>query len=304
MGRIDEALRRANFDAGVGTGASLAQAPSPWVFDEPNAREDRGSSTIAVCRPGESAAADDFRAGARGHPLRSGDFDEGIVERLVAWRAASPLLIEQFRSLAATLLQAQVEQGLKSIVVTSAAPGDGKSHVAVNLALTLADSFHRRVVLIDADLRRPVLSQIFRLPSTRGLGEALKARTDEEPASFELSPNLTLIPAGLPEQNPLSGLSSDRMKRIVEHAASRFEWVVLDSPPVGILADGRLVSEIVDAVILVVRAGVTRFSDLEAAAASVGRDRILGVVLNAVDPAEIRGQSYYHDYYGNGSSLA
>jgi Mrp family chromosome partitioning ATPase len=107
-----------------------------------------------------------------------------------------------------------------------------------------------------------------------------------------------LLPAGRPEPSPLGGLSSDRMKRIVEEAASVFDWVIVDSPPVGVLADGRLVSETVDAAILVVRAGVTRFPDLEAAADTVGRDRILGIVLNGVDPVEIRGTDYYHRYYG------
>ena len=82
------------------------------------------------------------------------------------------------------------------------------------------------------------------------------------------------------------------MKRIVADAASRFDWVIVDSPPVGVLADAHLVSETVDAAILVVRAGVTRFPDLEAAADTLGRERILGVVLNAVDPTEIRGEDY------------
>ena len=117
-------------------------------------------------------------------------------------------------------------------------------------------------------------------------------------AAAPVTAHLTLLPAGRPEPDPLGALSSDRMKRIVEDAASRFDWVIVDSPPVGVLADGRLVSETVDGVILVVRAGVTRFPDLDAAADTLGHDRILGLVLNAVDPAEIRGENYYRQYYG------
>ena len=91
------------------------------------------------------------------------------------------------------------------------------------------------------------------------------------------------------------------MKRIVEDAAAQFDWVIVDSPPVGVLADAHLVAETVDAAILVVRAGVTRFEDLEAAAEALGQDHVLGIVLNAVEPAEIRGQGYYHHYYGHDS---
>lgn len=277
MGRIDEALRRSNVDVGRGTGAPTpTPEPSPWRF-EPHAPP----------VPGEDGPAE-----------RWDGFDARAIERLVASKTAGPILIEQFRSLAATLHQAQQAQPLKSVIVTSASPGDGKSHVAVNLALTLSDSYRRRVLLIDADLRRPSLHLVFRIPNTHGLSAALKAKTDEKVAAVQISETLTLLPAGHPEPNPLGGLSSDRMKRIVADAASHFDWVIVDSPPVGVLADARLVSETVDAAILVVRAGVTRFPDLQAAADTIGHERILGVVLNAVDPVEIRGGGYYRDYYG------
>jgi len=183
--------------------------------------------------------------------------------------------------------------------VTSPSPGDGKSHVAVNLALTLSDSYRRRVLLVDADLRRPTLHQLFRVPNTKGLGEALKEEADGRVGAVQVGDTLTLLPAGNPEANPLGGLSSGRMKRLVADAASEFDWVIIDSPPVGVLADAHLVSETVDGAILVVRAGATRFPDLEAAAGTLGRERILGIVLNAVDAAEIRGEGYYSRYYGN-----
>jgi capsular exopolysaccharide synthesis family protein len=169
--------------------------------------------------------------------------------------------------------------------------------VALNLALTLSESYRRRVLLIDADLRRPSLHLVFKIPNTGGLTAALKAAADQKVAAVKISETLTLLPAGRPEPNPLGGLSSDRMKRIVAAAAARFDWVIVDSPPVGLLADARLVSETVDAAILVVRAGVTRFPDLQAAADTIGHERILGLVLNAVDPVEIRGVGYYRDYY-------
>jgi protein-tyrosine kinase len=281
MGRMDEALRRSNLDVGRGTGAA-APAPeaAPWRFE----RKPEG---------GDAPKADKPPAGT----ARWGGFDAGAAERLVVSKTAGPLLVEQFRGLAATLHGAQGEQRLKSVIVTSPAPGDGKSYVAVNLALTLSDSYRRRVLLIDADLRRPTLHLVFGIPNIQGLCEALKADADEKVAAVEISATLTLLPAGRPEADPLGALSSDRMKRIVSDAGSRFDWVIVDSPPVGLLADARLVSETVDAAILVVRAGVTQYPDLEAAADTLGHERILGIVLNAVEPAEIRGGGYYHRYY-------
>ena len=296
MSRIDEALRRANLDAGRGTGA--APAPSPWLFEHDEGRDGLESVTSSARERLAEVCTDRPAPGNDRRPTRWGGFDAAAIERLVVAGTAGPLLVEQFRSLAATLLQARGEQPLKSVIVTSASPGDGKTHVAVNLALTLSESYRRQVLLVDADLRRPSLHLLFQVPNIRGLSEALEATTIEKLPAVQISETLALLPGGRAESNPLGGLSSDRMKRIVEDAAARFDWVIVDSPPVGGLADGRLVSEAVDATILVVRAGVTRFPDLKSAAEMLGHERILGIVLNAVDPAELRGEGYYRHYYG------
>ena len=298
MGRIDEALRRANLDVGQGTGVlTPEQARSPWLFEPDEGSAVRALDTPSATEPGAETRAGHGEPEASGRQPKRAALDPVAAERLVA-TDAPPLLVEQFRSLAATLHGAQHERALKSVIVISASPGDGKSYVAVNLALTFSESYARRVLLVDADLRRPSLHRIFKVPNDRGLSEALKAVADEKVTAVRISDRLTLLPAGRPDPNPHSGLSSGRMKHIVEDAASRFDWVIVDSPPVGVLADGRLVCETVDAAILVVRAGVTQFPDVQAAADTIGRERILGIVLNAVEPIEIRGEDYYRQYYG------
>jgi len=303
MGRIDEALRRANLDAAQGLGAEMpAPAASPWLVEEHEEHGGQAPEKSPASEPAAERPAGRPEPAEDGQPARSFEIDATAVERLVVSKSAGPLLVEQFRGLAATLLRAQGERQIKSVIVTSASPGDGKSHVAVNLALTLSESYRRRVLLIDADLRRPTLHVLFRVSNTKGLGEALKEKSDEKVATVRLSETLTLLPAGRPEPSPLAGLSSDRMKRIVADAVERFDWVIVDSPPVGVLADAHLVSETVDTALVVVRAGVTRFPDLKAAADTLGHDRILGVVLNAVDALEIRGEGYYSHYYGHGSN--
>jgi capsular exopolysaccharide synthesis family protein len=301
MGWIDQALKRSNVDAVQGTGAEApVPAPSPWQVEAQEHRDGQGPEQAADAKPAAAgqAAATGAPKAEGGRTARRRSFDAASTERLVVSTNASALLVEQFRTLAASLHRAQAEHKLKSVIVTSAAPGDGKSYVAVNLALTLAESYHRRVLLIDADLRRPSLHLVFKVHNASGLSEALGAKSDEKLATVQITETLTLVPAGKPERNPLGGLSSGRMKRIVADAASRFDWVIVDSPPVGVLADAHLVSETVDAAILVVRAGMTQYPDLEAAADTMGHDRILGIVLNAVDPEDIRGKGYYHHYYG------
>ncbi len=229
-------------------------------------------------------------------------FDAGTAERLVASAHATPALLEQFRNLAALLDRTQRERVLRSLVITSPAPGDGKSHVATNLALTLSDSYKRKVLLIDADLRRPTLHALFRIPSSApGLSEALAAEEEHLPEGVRVTEQLTVIPGGRPNPNPVGELASGRLSRLIAKAVPRYDWVLIDTPPAAGLADARIVSEAADATLVVVRAGVTQFPDLSDAVQALGVDRVLGVVLNAVDPSEIRGDDYYGAYYNAGA---
>jgi protein-tyrosine kinase len=325
MGRLDNVLRRVNLDVKEGTGAAAPDGDSPWTFDAPDTPMEQGVGP-GVGRDVGPGVGRVFRpaTGDAGRPAggTNGDaakpspkpvlrrparrdasrlFDSDAARRLVAADGAPPLQVEQFRGLAATLHQAQLQQPIKSVIVTSPSPGDGKSHVAVNLALTLCDSYNRQVLLIDADLRRPSLHQLLHVENTEGLSEALHSEPGGV-ATVAITDRLTLLPAGRPNDNPLAALASDRMKHIVADAAAHFDWVIVDAPPVGLLADARLVSETVDAALLVIRAGITQYADVEAAADMLGHERILGLVLNAVDPAEIRGEDYYYRYYRSDSA--
>ena len=115
-------------------------------------------------------------------------------ERLVVSPDAPPELAEQFRRLAATLHHAQLVNGLKVVMVTSARPGDGKSLTAANLALTLSESYRREVLLIDADLRRPSLHDVFGVPNVAGLNDGLLLEDDERLAAVKITSTLTLLP--------------------------------------------------------------------------------------------------------------
>ena len=161
---------------------------------------------------------------------------------------APPGSVEQYRRLAATLHHAQAQTGLKIVMVASAMPGEGKTLTATNLALTLSESYRRKVLLIDADLRRPTMHQIFDIPNIAGLNEALTA-FEALPSAFELSPRLTLLPAGRPNPDPIGILTSPAMRELVTKRGDGFDWVIVDTPPVGLLTDANLLAGMVDAVV-------------------------------------------------------
>src|SRR4029079_2045583 len=151
-----------------------------------------------------------------------GSLDPALDGRLVGRPDTPPIVVEQYRRLSTSLHELQVDTGLKTMMVTSAMPREGKTLTVTNLALTLSQSYRSRVLLIDADLRRPSLHQVFRLPKTVGLSEAL--RTGSRPHFLELSPLLSVLSAGELEGDPLSALTSDRLPALVEQCTAAFDW--------------------------------------------------------------------------------
>jgi capsular exopolysaccharide synthesis family protein len=219
------------------------------------------------------------------------------AEKLVVAAAIPRVSIEQYRRLAATLHHAQEARGIRTVLVASALAEEGKTLTATNLALTLSESYRRRVLLVDADLRQPSLHKVFQVPNTSGLSDGLAAFPERKLSLVQLSPLLSLLPGGAPEPDPMGALTSARMRRIVTEAAAAFDWVVIDTPPVGLLPDANLLAAMVDAALLVVRAARTPFAAVQKAVEAVGRDRVLGIVLNAVEPGAQRHSDDYAYYY-------
>jgi capsular exopolysaccharide synthesis family protein len=227
-------------------------------------------------------------AGVAASSRRAAPPDDG---RLVVARGMSPISLEQYRRLAAALYHAQAENGLKTVLVSSAVPGEGKTLTATNLALTLAESYGRRVLLVDADLRDPSVHRLLGLPGSPGLAEYLRAEARDLPVAA-VSSALDLLPAGASNGNPVAGLISERMRLLVQQAVARFDWVLIDTPPVALMPDANLVARLADAVVLVVAAGSTPYRLVERAVEAVGRERVLGVVLNRA-PEDVLPARYY-----------
>jgi capsular exopolysaccharide synthesis family protein len=201
---------------------------------------------------------------------------------------------EQYRRLAASLHHAQATNGTKVIMVTSAAVGEGKTLTSSNLALTLSESYQKRVLLVDADFRRPSIHAVFGVPSHNGLADGLMS-DNQRVQVCQFSERLSVLPGGQPSSDPIAALTSERMRQLVHEARENFDWVILDTPPVTLLTDASLVASITDGAVIVVKAGSTSCELVERAVQAVGRERIFGVVLNRA--SENAQTSEYYDYY-------
>jgi len=220
-----------------------------------------------------------------------------LYEEKVVGGELSPQVTEEYRRLGALVHHMQAERGVRVVMVTSAVAGEGKTLTATNLALVLSASYGRRVLLIDADLRRPTLHQVFNTVSLAGLGDILSG-AGEVPPLVQVTPRLTLLTAGRPNADPLGGLTSDRMRQLLQEARDAFDFVVIDTPPVGLLTDANLLASMVDIALLVVRATSTPYDLVKRAADAIGRHRIAGVVLNRAQPQHGHNYHYYAGYYG------
>jgi protein-tyrosine kinase len=325
MSRIEQALRRArgaqpqSDDQGPDELATTASVPddpaadSPWNFEaaKPPARHVPAPRPPAPERPVAPARVDHSpmvdsgvfpahvpQPGRRGGPLGVFDgFDQAVEERVVAADGISPLSVEQYRRLAATLHHAQADRGIRRVMITSAVAGEGKSLTSTNLALTLSQSYLRNVLLIDADLRRPSIHRIFRVQNMSGLTDGLKASSAGKLPIIQISDHLSILTAGRPDRDPMGALTSDRMTRILDEASTKFDWIIIDTPPVGLLPDANLLASMVDAAILVVGAAQAPHDVIRRGVESIGRDKILGVVLNRVDQIGSLGVDKYRSYY-------
>jgi capsular exopolysaccharide synthesis family protein len=222
--------------------------------------------------------------------------DDADVQARLVTGTPSTVSLEQYRRLAAVLHEEQVQRQLKTVMIASALPQEGKTLTLVNLALTLTESYARRVLVIDADLRWPGLHTVLGIPNDRGLSEALRDGQHELPL-VEVSSRLSALTAGKPGPTPLAGLTSSRMGEVIEECAARFDWVLIDTSPVGVLPDAQVLARLVGAVIFVIGAGSTPAAAVHRAIAELGGpDSILGTVLNRVEERRIPEANYYGQY--------
>ena len=207
---------------------------------------------------------------------------------------------EAFRTLRTNLQFASPDKPLKTILMTSTGPGEGKSTVMANLAIAFAQS-GQNTLLVDCDLRRSNVHRIFGMHNGLGLTSHLVGEAGIEQVMMDPGlPNLTVIPAGPIPPNPSEILGSNAMKEFVAKVKSQYDMVLLDAPPVVAVTDAQILSPLADGVLLTVAAGETP-KELALQAKSLlqqAQANILGVVLNRLNPEDQKEYQYYYYYYG------
>ena len=206
---------------------------------------------------------------------------------------------ETCRSIRTNLLFLSADKELRSLAVTSGSPKEGKSLTSCSLATVLAQS-GSRVLLVDADMRKPRLNKVFQVKSDRGLSSVLVGEAAmEEVVSETVVPNLSFLPCGPIPSDATELIHHRRFDEFLEHAKSLYDIVVFDTPPIGPVTDAAVIARKVDAMVSVVRANKTRKESVVGMVAQLRavRANLAGVVLNGVDVHKRRGYGRYGYYY-------
>ncbi len=228
-------------------------------------------------------------------------------DRLVRAINFSGEVAESFRVLRSKILRPQDgREAPKTIMVTSVLPKEGKSFVAANLGVALAQCVDQYSLLVDCDLRLPSLARFFGIPRNHGLADYLKNKTDISTLIRKTTmEKLSILASGVPPVNPAELLGSTRMQELIVELSTRYpdRLVIFDSPPLKVASESMNLAQVVDGVILVVRHGVSSRALIEQAIIDIGKQKFIGVVFNGhmsnfVTSRLInKSYAYYGDYY-------
>jgi len=224
--------------------------------------------------------------------------DEILDSKLVSFFQPGSIVAEQFRKLRTYLIRPGSENPPRTILVTSAFSGEGKSLVAINLAISIAIELHSHAVLVDCDLRNPTLSRWFGYEKAKGLSDYLlsKAELPELLVKTQID-KLTLLCGGSTQDNPVELIGSHKMDALVEELRARYEdrYIILDSSPILATTEPNVLNKIVDGILFVVRAGITPRESVQQAIKLLEKDKIMGVVLNDL---EFKSAGLHSRYFG------
>jgi protein-tyrosine kinase len=308
MSRIHEALKKAEQERAAVVTAETEAAASlvdPAVSVPAQTSESIHSNETVLTRavsavPSGYLRFDDLRSKCS-HPEWHLDANVNVFANpSLAVRGA-----EQFRTLRSRLYQMRSNQTLRTLLVTSSIPTEGKTFVTNNLAQAIVRQPDRRALIIDADLRRSRLHVPLGAPSTPGLTEYPRGSADV----FSIiqqghEGNLCFIPGGNEVTNPSELLANGRLKILLDRLVPIFDWIILDSPPCLLVADASLLADHCDGVLLVARAGVTPAATAQRAAQELRGRNVVGVVLNAMQESHSYHPGYYYGYdYGEGKEI-
>lgn len=301
MSRVHDALRKVTQDS-----PDTVRDPARIPVYPPESRPEQPPSAVEVSRP----LAGSLRSGALVEATEPDLRDIIRNAREISFAPSSDSLLvnpskpreapaEEFRSLRTRLNHIQTLQPLRTLVVTSASPAEGKSFTAANLAIAQSQLADKRVLLADFDFRRPSVNKTFQIDCAPGITDYLTGKASLASIMRKVAgTNLYILTAGDAVSNPLELLNLKECKALIGDLRDHFDWVVLDSPPLLFAADGNLLATMCDGTILVVRIGATTFDAVTRAMQSLCENNVLGVVVNGARRGELYSKyTYYHDYY-------
>lgn len=222
-----------------------------------------------------------------------------MIKDLIAYSDPKSAAAEAYRTLRTNLQFSMLDKDSNIIAVTSCAPGEGKSTIVANLAVSLAQS-GKKVLLVDCDLRKPTIHKKFGISNASGLTSLLLKESTLEEAIYKVDiPNLGLIPSGPVPPNPSEILGSKKMGKILEDLKNYFDVILLDSPPVLVVSDLHVLASTLDGILLVATYGVTEKNAILRAKESIIKvgGKVLGVVENKI-PQDAKGYGYSGYGYG------
>jgi len=288
MGKIHDALEKSGSNKKPEVTSSVQDPPPD--FREPAAAGKPSEPAANSSPPADGTAAYTTPEAGPVNPV------------LVAYHEPGSMEAEIFKILRSNILFPKEGHPPRSIMVTSAIPGDGKSFVAANLAISIAQGVEEHVLLMDCDMRRSSIHHSFGFPEkVPGLSDHL-ARGIALPKLLQKTPvdKLTILPGGVPPDNPSELLSSQAMKRLLEETKNRYNdrFIIVDSPPPQLTAETTALAKHIDGILIVIRSGSTPKAQVSELVEKIGREKILGVVLNGyrVPATERYGYGRYKAY--------
>lgn len=215
---------------------------------------------------------------------------------LIVEKNSNSISAEAYKTLRTNIQYSSFDKEIKTILVTSTIPGEGKSTIAGNLALSFAQQ-DKKVLVIDCDLRKPALHKMFKLSNFKGLSDVIVGNSDLEKTMYNYRDNFDILTSGKIPPNPSEILASNAMTMLLEKLKTMYDIIIIDSAPLQAVTDAQIISNKVDGTLLVIRAGLTKREAILQAKELLNQvnAKILGVVLNG---AENNSEKHYY-YYGS-----
>jgi protein-tyrosine kinase len=290
MSRIHEALKKAEQERasqGATPHLTLASVTTPSAFEESPVSSDQVSGFGGILGLDAMLARSPQK-----------EWNPDLATMLFMSGNENAKGTEEFRTLRSRLYHLREKMKLKTVLVTSALPKEGKSFTAANLAQVLVRQQGRRVLLIDADLRAPRLHLMLGTPAGPGLSDYLQEKSDEF-SIMQRGPmeNLFFIPGGTGIEDPAESVGSGRLKLFLERVEPLFDWIIIDSPPAVPVSDASVLAKDCDGVLMVVRSNSTPSDVARKARMEFSEQMLIGVVLNGTRREAAPYQRYYYESY-------